>query len=146
MPWYRRLAWCFYPRILVLGMGRFQAGVAFLAWLWGTEQKMTYICKASPTGSHPRRPCALTARHLGVRVEVNDGYGLPPPLRLRSYNVIMYICIVLRGNTMILFITPQTWLVLGYRYGCPLTTRACYSCCCCIVHGRDPAPPCRQGA
>ena len=26
------MAWCFYPRILVMGMGRFQAGVAFLAW------------------------------------------------------------------------------------------------------------------
>ena len=33
MPWYRRLAWSFYLRILVLGMGMFQAGVAFLAWI-----------------------------------------------------------------------------------------------------------------
>ena len=29
---YRRLAWSFPPRILVLGMGRFQAGVSFLTW------------------------------------------------------------------------------------------------------------------
>ena len=33
MTWYRRLAWLFYPRILVLGMGRFQAVVALLAWV-----------------------------------------------------------------------------------------------------------------
>ena len=31
MPWY--MAWSFYPRILVLGKCRFQAVVAFLAWL-----------------------------------------------------------------------------------------------------------------
>ena len=28
MPWNRHLAWSFYPRILVLGTGRFQAAVA----------------------------------------------------------------------------------------------------------------------
>ena len=33
MPWYRSLAWSFYLRFLVLGMGRFQAGVVFLAWI-----------------------------------------------------------------------------------------------------------------
>ena len=30
MPWYRRMAWCFYPRILVLGMGRFQGSCSFI--------------------------------------------------------------------------------------------------------------------
>ena len=33
MPWYRRMAWSFYHRILVLGTGRFQAAVSFLAWI-----------------------------------------------------------------------------------------------------------------
>ena len=32
MPWHRRMAGCVYSRILVLGMGRFQAVVSFLAW------------------------------------------------------------------------------------------------------------------
>ena len=33
MPWYRRMVWYFYPRILVLGMGRIRAVVSFLAWV-----------------------------------------------------------------------------------------------------------------
>ena len=42
MPWYRRLAWSFYPRILVLGMGRFRAAVAFLAWVVLSLKKWPY--------------------------------------------------------------------------------------------------------
>ena len=34
MPWFRRIAWCFYHRILVLRMGRFQAVVSFLSLGW----------------------------------------------------------------------------------------------------------------
>ena len=30
MPWHRRLAWSFYLRILVLGMGMFQARVEYI--------------------------------------------------------------------------------------------------------------------
>ena len=41
MPRYRRLAWSFYPRILVLGMGRFQAAVAFLALVANLFDQLT---------------------------------------------------------------------------------------------------------
>ena len=30
MAWYRRMTWCFYPSILVLGMGRFQGFCSFM--------------------------------------------------------------------------------------------------------------------
>ena len=32
MQWYRRMAWCLYPRNVVLGMGGIQAAVSFRAW------------------------------------------------------------------------------------------------------------------
>ena len=69
MPWYRRLAWSFYPRILVLGMGMFQAGVAFLAWLATYCTAAQIMLKPSCGAQHavqyvPRRHAGLALHYI----------------------------------------------------------------------------------
>ena len=53
------MAWLFYPRILVLRMGRFQAAVAFLAWV---DVDSTF--DRQPCKRHP--PCASVSPRSGA--------------------------------------------------------------------------------
>ena len=74
MPWYRRLAWAFYPRILVLGMGRFEAGGAFLAW-------MTLGALLQVDGEPFIRKLTMDGFHHGtklIQVAVHRGPSPPP--------------------------------------------------------------------
>ena len=96
MPWYRRVAWCFYHIILVLGMGRFQAVVSFCAWLpyciLGALQVVVVGAVVGPAASsRPRAPpCDLGPRSLlsGLRLLPSTGMILGLGFD-RVYNIII---------------------------------------------------------
>ena len=67
MPWYRRLAWSFYPRILVLRMGRCQAVDAFLVWI--TSLPPPWILSLSPLPRLAQCKLRLAARCPRLRFD-----------------------------------------------------------------------------
>ena len=58
LPWYRRLAWSFYPIILVLGMGMFQGYCSC------TLRVVSVRCKVPEHGSPMNVPALATREHL----------------------------------------------------------------------------------
>ena len=68
MAWYRRLTWLFYLRILVLGMGRFQAAVAFVAWV-----RTPYVLPPGRNAAYLFVDSARACRGAGGQIRIPDG-------------------------------------------------------------------------
>ena len=76
MPWYRRMTWWLYPRILVLGMGRFQGFCSFTLSVGNANisivREVCYLHRYSP--SQIMHYCELS-----VRKDPGGGISLVTP-------------------------------------------------------------------